>query len=87
MDVGAFNTQRPITDKSIKFLISKLEIIGVAEHFKGSPFKSFRHTVSTAVVNQQTASPVLNDNVIKNQIGHRDIRTTRQIYGDHNDLW
>ena len=81
-------TQRPITDKSIReFLISKLEIMGVAEHFKGSPFKSFRHTVSTAVVNQQAASPVLNDNVIKNQIGHRDIRTTRQIYGDHNDLY
>ena len=81
-------TQRPITDKSIReFLISKLQIMGVAEHFKGSPFKSFRHTVSTAVVNQQAASPVLNDNVIKNQIGHRDIRTTRQIYGDHNDLY
>ena len=31
-------TQRPITDKSIReFLISKLEIMGVAEHFKGSP--------------------------------------------------
>ena len=39
------------------------------------------------MVNQQAASPVLNDNVIKNQIGHRDIRTTRQIYGDHNDLY
>lgn len=81
-------TQRPITDKSIReFLVSKLEIMGVAKRFKGSPFKSFRHTVSTAVVNQQAASPVLNDNVIKNQIGHRDIRTTRQIYGDHNDLY
>ena len=81
-------TQRPITDKSIReFLISKLEIMGVADKFKGSPFKSFRHSVSTALVNQQAASPVLNDNVLKNQIGHRDIRTTRQIYGDHNDLY
>ena len=58
----------------------------VESKFKGSPFKSFRHTVSTAVINQQAANPALNDNVIKDQIGHQDIKTTRGIYGDHNDL-
>ena len=29
---------------------------------------------------------MLSDNFIKTQIGHRDIKTTRMIYGDHNDL-
>ena len=54
--------------------------------FKGTPFKSLRHTVSTAILNEQTRSSALNDNVIKNQIGHADIKTTKTIYADHNDL-
>ena len=58
----------------------------VESKFKGTPFKSLRHTVSTAILNEQTRSSALNDNVIKNQIGHADIKTTKNIYGDHNDL-
>ena len=55
--------------------------------FKGSPSKTFRHFASTALLNHQQADPiVLNDNFIKGYIGHLDIKTTKTIYGDHNDL-
>lgn len=94
-------TRTPITDHCLRaFFYKHLEALGLAKikhikndiyeivesKFKGSPFKSFRHTVSTAVINQQAANPALNDNVIKDQIGHQDIKTTRGIYANHNDL-
>ena len=50
----------------------------VESKFKGSPFKSLRHTVSTAILNEQARSSALNDNVIKNQIGHADIKQQEQ---------
>ena len=93
-------TGLPITDKQIRnFLYRAYAKIGLAiledngNHikvisckFKGEPFKTFRHFVSTAVLDAQAANPQLSDNFIKSQIGHRDIKTTRMIYGDHNDL-
>ena len=54
--------------------------------FKGEPFKTFRHFASTALLDAQAANPMLSDNFIKTQVGHKDIKTTRMIYGDHNDL-
>tara|TARA_Y100000296_G_C5162236_1_gene252508 strand:+ start:684 stop:1991 length:1308 start_codon:yes stop_codon:yes gene_type:complete len=55
--------------------------------FKGGPSKTFRHFAATALLNHQQADPVvLNDNFIKGYIGHKDIKITRGIYGDHNNL-
>jgi integrase len=54
--------------------------------FKGGPSKTFRHFASTALMNQQKADPViLNDNFIKDYIGHTNIKMTRH-YADHNNL-
>jgi integrase len=78
---------RPITDEVMRdFLFQHLKKLGLAEKFKGSPFKSFRHTVSTALVNEQNRSPDLDDNRLKRQIGHRDTKLTKGLYGNHDDL-
>jgi len=93
-------TALPVTDKQLrnfvyqayeKIGLAKLEVVGghvkVLEcKFKGEPFKTFRHFASTALLDAQAANPMLSDNFIKTQVGHRDIKTTRMIYGDHNDL-
>lgn len=93
-------TGLPVTDKQLRnFIYRAYAKIGLAiieddgSHvkvisckFKGEPFKTFRHFASTALLDAQAANPALNDNFIKNQLGHRDIKTTRMIYGDHNDL-
>jgi len=90
----------PITDKELRnYIYRHYAKIGLAiiedrgNHikiisckFKREPFKTFRHYASTALLDAQAANPQLSDNFIKTQIGHRDIRTTRMIYGDHNDL-
>ena len=55
--------------------------------FKRSITKTFRHFNVTALLNHQQADPVvLNDNFIKGYPGHKDIKITRGIYGDHNNL-
>ena len=54
--------------------------------FKGCPTKTFRHFASTSLLNAQASNPTLDDNFIKNYIGHQQIKTTREIYGDHNNL-
>ena len=54
--------------------------------FKGCISRTFRHFSSTSLLDAQNSNPVLTDNFIKSQIRHKDIRTTRGIYGDHNDL-
>jgi integrase len=54
--------------------------------FEGAVTKTFRHFQSTALINAQAGNPVLDDNFIKHQIRHRDIKTTRKIYADHNDF-
>lgn len=78
---------RPITDETLReFLYTHLNKLGLAEKFKGSPFKSFRHTVSTALTNQQARSPELDDNRLKRQIGHEDVNLTKGLYGNHDDL-
>ena len=78
---------RPITDVVLRdFFFSHLEKLGLAEKFKGSPFKSFRHTVATALVNEQIKSPDLDDNRLKRQIGHRDTKLTKGLYGNHDGL-
>nr|BAR33746.1 Integrase (XerC) [uncultured Mediterranean phage uvMED] len=93
-------TALPITDKQLRnFLYRGYEKIGLASlrdngnhvkvlscKFKGEPFKTFRHFAATALLDAQAGNPLLTDNFIKTQIGHRDIKTTRMIYGDHNDL-
>jgi integrase len=93
-------TGLPITDKQLRnFLYRAYAKIGLAEiedngnhvkviscKFKGEPLKTFRHFAATALIDAQASNPMLTDNFIKSQIGHRDIKTTRMIYGDHNDL-
>ena len=93
-------TALPVTDKQLRnFIYRSYAKIGLAViednathvkvvtcKFKGEPFKTFRHFASTALLDAQAANPMLSDNFIKTQIGHRDIKTTRMIYGDHNDL-
>lgn len=93
-------TGLPITDKQLRnFLYRAYAKIGLAEiqdngnhvkviscKFKGEPLKTFRHFAATALLDAQASNPYLTDNFIKTQIGHRDIKTTRMIYGDHNDL-
>jgi integrase len=93
-------TALPITDKQLRnFLYRAYAKIGLAIlkdnglhvkvlscKFKGEPFKTFRHFAATALLDAQAGNPLLSDNFIKTQIGHRDIKTTRMIYGDHNDL-
>ena len=93
-------TALPVTDKQLRnFIYRSYAKIGLAiiednaNHvkvisckFKGEPFKTFRHFASTALLDAQAANPMLSDNFIKTQVGHRDIKTTRMIYGDHNDL-
>ena len=93
-------TKKPITDKQLRnFLWRSYAAIGLAiiedtgQHvtvrsskFKDAPFKTFRHFVSTALLNAQGKSSEMNENFIKNFIGHKDSKTTRMIYGDHNDL-
>ena len=90
----------PVTDKQLRnFIYRSYAKIGLAiieddgSHvkvrsckFKGEPFKTFRHFASTALLDAQVANPMLSDNFIKTQVGHKDIKTTRMIYGDHNDL-
>ena len=97
---NSYISKLPVTDKQLRnFLYRAYAKIGLAvledngNHikvrsckFKGEPFKTFRHFASTALLDAQAANPQLSDNFIKTQIGHRDIRTTRMIYGDHNDL-
>ena len=93
-------TKLPIPDKQMRnFLYRHYARIGLAvikdngNHvkvleckFKGEPFKTFRHFAATALLDAQASNPRLTDNFIKTQMGHRDIKTTRMIYGDHNDL-
>ena len=93
-------TALPVTDKQLRnFIYRAYAKIGLAiiednaNHvkvisckFKGEPFKTFRHFASTALLDAQAANPMLSDNFIKTQVGHKDIKTTRMIYGDHNDL-
>ena len=55
--------------------------------FKRATTKTFRHFAVTCLLNHQHADPVvLNDNFIKGYPGHKDIKLTRGIYGDHNNL-
>ena len=93
-------TKLPIPDQQMRFFLyrayakiglaiidddgNKVKVISCK--FKGEPFKTFRHFAATALLNAQASNPLLNDNFIKSQLGHRDIKTTRMIYGDHNDL-
>ena len=49
-------------------------------------FKTFRHFASTALLDNQAVTPVLSDNVIRTQVGHQDIKTTRTIYAKHSGL-
>ena len=93
-------TGLPVTDKQLRnFIYRAYAKIGLAKiedvhnhvkviscKFKREPFKTFRHFVSTALLDAQAANPAASDNFIKTQLGHRDIKTTRMIYGDHNDL-
>ena len=93
-------TGLPITDKQMRnFLYRAYAAMGLAKikddgnhvkvlecKFKGEPFKTFRHYAATALLDAQAGNPLLTDNFIKTQIGHRDIKTTRMIYGDHHDL-
>jgi len=97
---NSYRSALPVTDKQLRnFLYRAYAKIGLAvledngNHvkvisckFKGEPFKTFRHYASTALLDAQAANPQLSDNFIKSQIGHKDIKTTRMIYGDHNDL-
>ena len=79
--------KRPITDELLReFLFLHLEKLGLTEKFKGTPFKSFRHTVATALVNEQNRSPDFDDNRLKRQIGHRDTKLTKGLYGNHDGL-
>lgn len=79
--------KRPITDELLRdFLFAHLDKLGLADKFKGSPFKSFRHTVATALVNEQNRSPDFDDNRLKRQIGHRDTKLTKGLYGNHDGL-
>ena len=93
-------TRMPIPDKQLRnFLWRSYANIGLAEiedignhvkvissKFKHEPFKTFRHFASTALLDNQAATPVLSDNVIRTQVGHQDIKTTRTIYAKHSDL-
>ena len=55
--------------------------------FKKAVTKTFRHFNVTCLLNHQQADLiVLNDNFIKGYSGHTDIKLTRGIYGDHNNL-
>ena len=55
--------------------------------FKKAVTKTFRHFNVTALLNHQQADPVvLNDNFIKGYPGHTDIKLTRGIYDDYNNL-
>lgn len=79
--------KRPITDELLRdFLFVHLKKLGLVSKFKGSPFKSFRHTVATALVNEQNRTPDLDDNRLKRQIGHRDTKLTKGLYGNHDGL-
>jgi len=52
--------------------------------FKGCPFKTFRHSLATALVNAVRAKGSLIDqNYVMNVLGHGDYKTTENIYGNH----
>ena len=80
-------TGKAITDHSMRdYLFSHLEKLGLDQKFKGNPFKSFRHTVATALTNEQARSPILDDNRLKRQVGHQDVNLTKGLYGNHDRL-
>ena len=55
--------------------------------FKGAITKTLRHFGSTVVYNEQAVNPqIFNDNFIKGYIRHKDIKTTKLIYGYHDNL-
>ena len=58
----------------------------IKSQFGHAPTKTFRHFASTSLLDAQSSNEALNDNFITNYIGHKDIKTTRGIYGDHKDL-
>tara|TARA_B100000029_G_scaffold457674_1_gene486586 strand:- start:1588 stop:2844 length:1257 start_codon:yes stop_codon:yes gene_type:complete len=51
--------------------------------FKGCPTKTFRHFVATSLINAMSSDPLLNQNIIKNSLGHDLYSTTEEIYGNH----
>jgi len=65
---------------------SKLYVRTVWSKFGNNPSRTFRHFASTSLLDNQHNFPVLTDNFVKGYIGHRDIKTTRMIYGNHSDL-
>ena len=55
--------------------------------FKGSITKTLRHFAATVVGNEQAVNPqIFNDNFIKGYVRHKDIKTTKLIYGNHDNL-
>ena len=55
--------------------------------FKGAITKTLRHFASTVVYNEQKVNPLIfNDNFIKGYVRHKDAKTTKLIYGNHDNL-
>jgi len=56
----------------------------ISSPFKGCPFKTYRHTLATSLVNAVRAKGSLIDqNYVMNVLGHGDYKTTQNIYGSH----
>jgi len=55
----------------------------VSSPFQGCPTKTFRHSLATHLINALKYDKSLDQNYVKNVLGHGDYRTTEGIYGNH----
>ena len=55
--------------------------------FKGAITKTLRHFAATVVTNEQASNPLIfNDNFVKGYVRHKDVKLTKGLYGNHNNL-
>ena len=55
--------------------------------FKKALTKTFRHFAATVVTNEQARNPLIfNDNFVKGYVRHKDVKLTKGLYGNHNNL-
>jgi len=88
----------PISDKALSNMMWRIyERMGLAElewkkdhcvvissPFKGSPTKTFRHRLATALIDAMNSEAGLTANYVKSVVGHTRFTTTQDRYGNHN---
>ena len=56
----------------------------ISSPFKGSPTKTFRHRLATALIDAMNSEAGLTANYVKSVVGHTRFTTTQDRYGNHN---